>query len=936
MSSPTILAKKQFKKLKIEAKSIHHQKKLNKGLENKIIDLQQKLTESKSMNKELKKNMVGHENLVKEMENLKIAEVAGKKAVSKVASLEEQVRILNEKLEAEKGEKIDIIHQRKMEIDTWGEKEANYDEIVETLETKLSNSAVENQAKGEEVSSELLRNVENERDSLKNEFDQERVAYQKLLKAYNQIEAQYENSQDELNAMKNPHGSEMNFDSMSFASMSVNEDESAYGGSQSGISSQRSSMQVPENHTISGGNGDFDDKIDVGLTVRLQHKLKETQLAKDKMEKRLEQLEMRGEIQLPDSVDPGRKNMDALKINELEIETGRQRQDLKRLRDCIANNNNTTDQMKEMSDQFETLQEELDRRREECVQLRTVLANVSLSDNEHLSSFSKTGELPEAEELMAAYETQKIVIAQLQEQIYDEKMRNTEIEGDLREELDTLAKTCSAQQQLIHQAINKAPANTTEACLQHEITRLTSENFDLREKIENLNDNIRRLKKMLKTYMKRLEDSGENPRDLDSVNETNYEQVEQSIVIRMKDHDDFLGMLEYKKESEAKIFKALIYDLKPKMALQMLPSLPAYLLFMMVRYTDHLNNDVMVRSLIQGAIATIKRAVKKKGANDIDMKAMWLSNLLRFLNNLEQYSGEERFIKFSSQKQGEQSLRNFDLSEYRRVINDVAIWIYGGVTKLMEEEVQPLLVPAIIEHEGIGCITGGTGEKNNKTSQGNPHSDQGVYVDPSQALDKLLHLLTRFNTIFQKHGLDPQLISRIFRETFYYICAGTLNNILLRKDMCHWSKGMQIRYNVAQVEQWARDAKIHDNDRQLFSIDTLEPIIQAAALLQARKTEDNVQAICDKCNALKVSQIIKLLNSYTPLDETEERVTPAFVRKIQAKLAERAATENSQELLMPQRLSVAIKFPFCPSNIQLEELDIPEFYNGLNSILKKM
>ena len=49
---------------------------------------------------------------------------------------------------------------------------------------------------------------------------------------------------------------------------------------------------------------------------------------------------------------------------------------------------------------------------------------------------------------------------------------------------------------------------------------------------------------------------------------------------------------------------------------------------------------------------------------------------------------------------------------YRRVINDVAIWIYGGVTKLMEEEVQPLLVPAIIEHEGIGCITGGNGLDN--------------------------------------------------------------------------------------------------------------------------------------------------------------------------------------------------------------------------------
>ncbi len=107
-------------------------------------------------------------------------------------------------------------------------------------------------------------------------------------------------------------------------------------------------------------------------------------------------------------------------------------------------------------------------------------------------------------------------------------------------------------------------------------------------------------------------------------------------------------------------------------------------------------------------------------------------------------------------------------------------------------------------------------------------------------------------------------------------------------------------------------------------------------LLQARKTEDNVQAICDKCNALKVSQIIKLLNSYTPLDETEERVTPAFVRKIQGKLADRAAGENSQELLMPSKMNAAIKFPFCPSNIQLEELEIPEFYNGLQTFLKKM
>ena len=56
--------------------------------------------------------------------------------------------------------------------------------------------------------------------------------------------------------------------------------------------------------------------------------------------------------------------------------------------------------------------------------------------------------------------------------------------------------------------------------------------------------------------------------------------------------------------------------------------------------------------------------------------------------------------------------------------------------------------------------------------------------------------------------------------------------------MCHWSKGMQIRYNVAQVEQWARDIKIDDKERDLKATDTLEPIVQAATLLQVKKIRD--------------------------------------------------------------------------------------------------
>ena len=156
------------------------------------------------------------------------------------------------------------------------------------------------------------------------------------------------------------------------------------------------------------------------------------------------------------------------------------------------------------------------------------------------------------------------------------------------------------------------------------------------------------------------------------------------------------------------------------------------------------------------------------------------------------------------------------------------------MTKLIEEEIQPILVPAVLEHEGIGGISGDTLRPPRPRISSSGANANGLeaptHIDPREALDKLLRLLTRFHVTLSKHGLDPEIISQIFKQVFYFICAGSLNNLLLRKDMCHWSRGMQIRYNVAQLEQWARDQKVHDDHSKV--IDALTPIVQASQLLQ--------------------------------------------------------------------------------------------------------
>ncbi len=51
----------------------------------------------------------------------------------------------------------------------------------------------------------------------------------------------------------------------------------------------------------------------------------------------------------------------------------------------------------------------------------------------------------------------------------------------------------------------------------------------------------------------------------------------------------------------------------------MMPGLPAHVLFMMVRYADHINNDEYVRSLIHGAITCVKKVIKKRGLVDLEV-----------------------------------------------------------------------------------------------------------------------------------------------------------------------------------------------------------------------------------------------------------------------------------------------------------------------------
>lgn len=60
------------------------------------------------------------------------------------------------------------------------------------------------------------------------------------------------------------------------------------------------------------------------------------------------------------------------------------------------------------------------------------------------------------------------------------------------------------------------------------------------------------------------------------------------------------------------------------------------------------------------------------------------------------------------------------------------------------------------------------------------------------------------------------------------------------------------RYNVWQLEEWLTERELEDCGAK----ETLEPLIQAAQLLQIKKkTEADAKAICNMCTALTTEQV---------------------------------------------------------------------------------
>ncbi|XP_076679320.1 dilute class unconventional myosin isoform X2 [Andrena cerasifolii] len=954
------LAKKVFRRLKAEARSVEHVKSLNKGLEKKIITLQQKITELAKENQSLKNVQNNMFELKHKLEGLKSVEAENKKLHVILLEKEKELEKMVEAVKIERDEKMDILQDKERGTQEKEEENKKLGEELEKLRKELTvaNEKLKNNQRGAEEN--LKHRLEQEKDLLLLDQDQDRGAYQRLLKDYHELEQHAEMMEQKLAMHAPAHSrslSNASSGSGQIVSTELPQDDQnidlGYGSVRSTAPSstsysrvetidwnqQRSDSppeaEVQSQKSPSQTNGPAHAPVDVGLVLKLQQKLKDVEKEKGRLIRMVEDLER-------DSPEDNSRTQDTFR--ELEMENAQLKKDLYSLRKSVTSTGVGGAQQNIMG-QFDALQEELARRREECIQLHSVLADKTRGMKSLGSNYGRDVDIiNEDGELVQAFETQKTINSRLKtkrkasrEQLEDEiQMKEKEWRAqrdEWRAEIDRLQEEIEKQQKLLSVNLSKSPQTQTEAFMQHEIARITSENLELQEKYDKIADECRKFKKQCKILAKRLADAGYEGDDTKEHKDRPYisrgavpdtvESANDSTIMSSSGHSgdnesnmpairkkerDYEGMFEFRKEDINVIIRHLIIELKPRVAVTLLPGLPAYILFMCIRHTDCINDDEKVRLLLTGYLNGVKRVVKKR--EDFDFSVLWFSNTLRLLHSMKQYSGDKPFQIENTPRQNEQCLRNFDLSEYRLVLSSVALWIFNNIMTNLKERIQALTVPALLEHEAISGLNSNKSGRPRSSSMGEePESTQ-------QKLDKLLDELTSVYKTLQYHGVDAEIVVQLFKQLFYFMCASALNNLLLRNELCHWTKGMQIRYNMSHLEQWGRDRRLEQ------ASEVLQPIIQAAQLLQARKTDEDVNSVCEMCNKLTANQIVKILNLYTPADDFETRVPVTFIKKIQAKLDERG--ENNEQLLMDLMYSYPIRFPFNPSNIRLEDIDIPE------------
>nr|CDS31362.1 myosin va [Hymenolepis microstoma] len=514
------------------------------------------------------------------------------------------------------------------------------------------------------------------------------------------------------------------------------------------------------------------------------------------------------------------------------------------------------------------------------------------------------------------------------------------------------------------QMLKESKRKVAEGGLETNVSRVVKENLQLRDQLSTSNALNRRLVSSTKYFAELVHRQA--PECLQLSESPYFLDVRQLIAIAQSRADrngfhDFESkskLVRCQEGKESEMVTYLINHINSSINSSWSPLFVADFMYILLRGADAVHDEYQISTLLKVLIEYLQKTLTNQSTT-YNAILFWIVNIFGLRSRVYQYGdkaeiGDSETTAEEEEEEDLYALKNYNIDPFLPIFADfitLGLQIFMG--RLNEILLPPpLITGAILEYEPIPNLscqaltvstTGGL-RPSNTWLRRKPHFDRFM-----NTLDNI------YNTLLEVHA-DAILIWLTFYRIFYYVCTSTLNSILIRKDLCNWARGAQIRHNLATLETWlsdrdiapeAKESDFYRHGRRIM--DLLQPLIQVCIILQSKKGgSDNVQisSLCQQLPNLTSSQIFRLLSRCSLISGMEERVQPEFLAAVSRRLRDErpqktfkticCGLEVSQRTLLLDSdywASVNEEVPFPQSPTPLPELQIPEELDGLNEFI---
>lgn len=215
--------------------------------------------------------------------------------------------------------------------------------------------------------------------------------------------------------------------------------------------------------------------------------------------------------------------------------------------------------------------------------------------------------------------------------------------------------------------------------------------------------------------------------------------------------------------------------------------------------------------------------------------------------------------------------------------------IYGVIRDNLKKDISPLLSL---------CIQAPRTART-RLIRGSSRSAQAS-VTAKQALSSHWQSILRsLNSVLEKlkaNYVPSVLVRNIFTQIFSFINVQLFNSLLLRRECCSFSNGEYVKAGLAELERWCHEAT---DEYAGLAWDELRHIRQAVGFLviQKKPQKSLEEIINDLCPVLSIQQIYRISTMFWDDKYGTQSVSPDVIAKLRTMMTEDSSMMSSSFLL---------------------------------------